>query len=117
MPLLPESAYKSEFFKPDELNLKMGDRKTFVIKGAHEVTVLNKKEVYSMPVELDGKLGKINLGKISAKQFVSKLGPNTDKWINATFDAIVYPVNNPTTGTQTRSWAIDVDTIRFPDSS
>lgn len=116
MPLLPQSAYESEFFKPEDLGLKIGARKTFTVLGAHVKTELNKKDVYSLPVNLEGKDGKVNLGKTTAKQFVAKLGPNTDDWIGAKFDMIVVPVNNPTTGKQTLSWAIDADAI-FPASS
>jgi hypothetical protein len=117
MPILPEKAYMSEFFKPDDLGLKLGGRKTFEIIGGHDQTLLNQKDVFSLPVKLDGKEGKVNLGKTMAKEFVKKLGTSdTDKWIGAKYDAIVVPVNNPTTGKQTLSWAIDTEAI-FPAPS
>lgn len=104
----------SEFFKPEDLGLKLGNRKTFLITGAHDQTLLNQKDVFSIPVELDGKGGKVNLGKTMAKAFVKALGTSdTDKWVGAKYDAIVVPVNNPTTGKQTLSWAIDTEAI-FP---
>jgi hypothetical protein len=100
------------------MGLKVGDRINFTITAPHEESegtgATAGKTLRSLPVKYKGGEGSFPLNKTNMTYLVRVLGDNSDKWVNATFTAMVLPQNNPSTSGQVLSWTIDADSIKKP---
>ena len=76
--------------------------------------------LYSVPVDgtfRNAKLqGQYSLNKTALKILVTKLGDETEAWINARFTAFVGPTRNPRTQLQTLGFSILADTVKSAKS-
>ena len=111
IPQIPDEALAtgSNFLKPANLGLKMGDRISFTILGAHT----EAKGIYNLPVTSERtKEGSFPLNKTNMGYVARKLGKNSDSWKDHKFDAIVVPQKNPQTNTPVLSWSVDEDSVK-----
>jgi len=117
MPEIPDDAMGGSFFKASNWDpeLKLGERKTFIITGPHTTGGKADNTLYSIPVKHEGKEGSFGLNKSNMKTLVKALGKNSDTWAGAKFDGVVILQNNPSKGNEkTKSFIIDPDTIISP---
>lgn len=123
MPEIPEEALAKggKFLKPASMGFTpkdIGKRVKFTITAPHSENKQGTNILRSIPVSYKEGTntveGQFPLNKTALAYLVKALGSNSDKWVKASFEAVVLTQNNPQTSQQVLSWTIVEETIIAP---